>query len=62
MIRADLRAVGPMDLVLLNLHGAMVAEGYDDCESDLVVRALEIVGPAPSSAWNWTCIAIWMSG
>ncbi len=41
----DLRAALPVDIVLLNLHGAMVAEGYDDCESDLVRRAREIVGP-----------------
>lgn len=40
----DLRAAGPMDIVLLNLHGAMVAEGYDDCEADLVRRVREIVG------------------
>ena len=25
-----------MDIVLLSLHGAMVAEGYDDCEGDLI--------------------------
>lgn len=41
----DLRAALPVDIVLLNLHGAMVADGYDDCESDLVARAREIVGP-----------------
>lgn len=45
LILADLRAAGPLDIVLLNLHGAMVAEGYDDCESDLVSRARAIVGP-----------------
>ncbi len=40
-----LRAAMPVDLVLLFLHGAMVADGYDDCESDLVRRARAIVGP-----------------
>ncbi len=45
-ILADLRAAGPVDAVLLYLHGAMVAEGYDDCESDLVTRIREITGPA----------------
>ncbi|MBS7789587.1 M81 family metallopeptidase [Roseococcus sp. SDR] len=45
LILADLRAAQPTDIVLLNLHGAMVAEGYDDCESDLVRRVREIVGP-----------------
>ena len=44
-ILADLAAAGALDIVLLNLHGAMVAEGYDDCESDLVARARAIVGP-----------------
>lgn len=37
---ADARA----DLVLFNLHGAMVAEGEDDCEGDLLARARAIVG------------------
>lgn len=45
MILDDLRAAGPVEIVLLNLHGAMVAEGYDDCESDLIARVREIVGP-----------------
>lgn len=40
----DLRKAGRVDVVLLNLHGAMVAQGYDDCEADLVARAREIVG------------------
>lgn len=42
---ADLRAVLPVDMVLLGLHGAMVADGYDDCEGDLLKRVREIVGP-----------------
>jgi microcystin degradation protein MlrC len=41
----DLRAAGPVDLVMLGLHGAMVAEGYDDCEGDLLRAVREIVGP-----------------
>ncbi|WP_427184066.1 M81 family metallopeptidase [Bordetella bronchialis] len=44
-ILADLRAALPVDIVLLGLHGAMVADGYDDCEGDLLARAREIVGP-----------------
>ncbi len=43
---ADLRAALPVDMVLLGLHGAMVADGYDDCEGDLLQRVREIVGPA----------------
>ncbi|MCW8199115.1 M81 family peptidase [Verminephrobacter aporrectodeae subsp. tuberculatae] len=42
---ADLRAALPVDMVLLGLHGAMVAEGYDDCEGDLLARVRQIVGP-----------------
>lgn len=42
---ADLRAAMPVDIVLLGLHGAMVADGYDDCEGDLITRVREIVGP-----------------
>ena len=41
---ADLRAAMPVDMVLLGLHGAMVADGYDDCEGDLIRRVREIVG------------------
>jgi microcystin degradation protein MlrC len=40
----DLRAAMPVDVVLLMLHGAMVAEGYEDCEHDLLQRVREIVG------------------
>jgi microcystin degradation protein MlrC len=41
----DLRAAGPVDMVVLGLHGAMVADGYDDCEGDLLARVRAIVGP-----------------
>ncbi|ARP83583.1 microcystin LR degradation protein MlrC-like protein [Bordetella genomosp. 8] len=44
-ILADLRAALPVDIVLLGLHGAMVADGYDDCEGDLLARARDLVGP-----------------
>ena len=44
-ILADLRAAMPVDLVLLSLHGAMIADGYDDCEGDLLARVREVVGP-----------------
>ena len=42
---AALQAAMPVDAVLLPLHGAMVAEGYDDCEGDLLERVRAIVGP-----------------
>jgi microcystin degradation protein MlrC len=44
-ILADLEAAGPVDAVLMFLHGAMVADGYDDCEADLVTRMRALVGP-----------------
>ncbi len=44
-ILGQLTEARPLDVVLLGLHGAMVAEGYDDCEGDLLTRARRIVGP-----------------
>ena len=44
-ILADLEAAMPVDGVLLSMHGAMVAEGYDDCESDILAGVRRIVGP-----------------
>lgn len=37
-ILRDLEAADQPDLIMMQLHGAMVAEGYDDCEADLVQR------------------------
>ncbi|WP_435103559.1 M81 family metallopeptidase [Arhodomonas sp. AD133] len=44
-VLGQLRAAMPVDGVILGLHGAMVADGYDDCEGDLLARVREIVGP-----------------
>jgi len=44
-ILADLKAAMPVDIALISLHGAMVAEGYDDCEGDLLTRIRDIIGP-----------------
>ncbi len=41
----DLQRALPIDIVLLYLHGAMVAHGYDDCEGDLLAAVREITGP-----------------
>jgi len=41
----QLRAAMPVDAVVLGLHGAMVADGYEDTEGDLLSRVREIVGP-----------------
>lgn len=32
------------DILLMSMHGAMIAEGYDDCEGDLLTRARSILG------------------
>ncbi len=40
----DLQRAMPVDMVLLNLHGAMVAEGYSDCEGDMLGKIRHIVG------------------
>ena len=42
-ILTDIQTAAP-DIVLLSMHGAMIAEGYDDCEGDLLARARELVG------------------
>jgi microcystin degradation protein MlrC len=44
-ILRDIAALGPFDMVLLHLEGAMVAEGYDDCEGDILARVRALVRP-----------------
>jgi microcystin degradation protein MlrC len=44
-ILGELKAAMPVDGVLLGLHGAMVAHGYDDVEGDILERVRAIVGP-----------------
>src|SRR6266705_2369633 len=41
----DLKAAGRLDGVLLDLHGAMVPEGIDDGEGDLLAAVREQIGP-----------------
>ncbi|HET6564575.1 MAG TPA: M81 family metallopeptidase [Xanthomonadales bacterium] len=42
----DLQATGNnLDMVLIFMHGSMMAEGYDDCEGDTLQRIREVVGP-----------------
>lgn len=41
----QLRAALPVDVALFGLHGAMVADGYDDPEGDLLARTRGIAGP-----------------
>lgn len=42
-ILADIKAAQP-DIILFSMHGAMIADGYDDCEGDLAKRARAIMG------------------
>ncbi len=44
-VMADLKAALPVDMVLICMHGAMVADGLDDCEGDTVEALRQIVGP-----------------
>jgi microcystin degradation protein MlrC len=43
-ILGQIAAALPLDAVVLGLHGAMVAHGYDDCEGDLLARARALIG------------------
>ncbi len=40
-----LRGAGPVDGVLLDLHGAMVVEGIDDGDGDFIAAVRQVVGP-----------------
>ncbi len=40
----QVKAALPLDGVLLGLHGAMVAHGYDDTEGDVIERVRALVG------------------
>jgi len=40
----DLRRAMPVDIVLISMHGAMTAEGYDDCEGDTLAAIRALVG------------------
>lgn len=42
---AEIRAALPLDIVLLGLHGAMVADGCLDCEGEILEAVRAIVGP-----------------
>lgn len=44
-ILGQLRAAGPVDAVVLSMHGAMMAQGVEDCEGDLAARVRAIVDP-----------------
>lgn len=43
-ILASLKECCLVDVILLSLHGAMIADGYDDCEGDLISAIRQQVG------------------
>lgn len=43
-ILGQLAAALPVDAVALEMHGAMAADGYDDCEGDLLQAVRKLVG------------------
>ncbi|CTQ53827.1 hypothetical protein LP7551_02356 [Roseibium album] len=43
-ILEQIRDGGPFDVIVLGLHGAMVADGYDDPEGDFLERVRALVG------------------
>ena len=48
--RGQLQQAGPLDGVLVNLHGAMVAEGYPDTEVSALDLVREVTGDVPIAA------------
>jgi microcystin degradation protein MlrC len=46
-LREELAAAGRLDGLLLNLHGAMVAEGHPDMERDVVHQVRSALGDVP---------------
>lgn len=42
---AGLRDAMPVDMVLLMMHGSMMAQGCDDCEGDVLAMVRTMVGP-----------------
>lgn len=45
-VLAALRAAGHVDAVVLNLHGAMMAQDVPDCEGDLLTQVRAALGPS----------------
>lgn len=57
-ILEDLERAMPVDAVLLNLHGAMIADGYLDAEGELLRCVRERIGPTFHCSRNSICMAI----
>lgn len=50
MIVEDVRAALPLDAIYLNLHGAMVADHFEDAEGELLARVRAVAGDVPMVA------------
>jgi microcystin degradation protein MlrC len=50
LLGTGLAEAGGVDGLVLSLHGAMVAEGHQDADSDLIATAREALGPGPPIA------------
>jgi microcystin degradation protein MlrC len=57
-----LEAVGPVDGVLLDLHGAMVVDGIDDGDGDVIAAVRNVVGPDVPIGVPQDCTATIRSG
>lgn len=44
---AEIQRAGPLDFIVLVLHGAMVSSECQECEGDLLTRLRALVGPTP---------------
>lgn len=44
-ILSEVKEALPLDVVVLGLHGSMVAQGYEDCEGEFLARVRALVGP-----------------
>lgn len=49
-IVADLKAAMPVDIIALQMHGAMIADGYPDCEGDLIAACRAVAPDAKIGA------------
>ncbi|WP_068301745.1 M81 family metallopeptidase [Pararhodobacter sp. CCB-MM2] len=49
-IVSDLKAAMPVDIIALQMHGAMIADGYPDCEGDLIAACRAVAPDAKIGA------------
>ena len=59
---AALRAAGPVDAVVLALHGAMAVDGLDDADGSTLARVRDLIRQADPDVveeWKWRGVPIW---